>query len=1750
MRANKFISVSKYGVLYDFNQRLRFFWILLVLFFNNQAGIGQDCADYYLFCNTNVEGYTWWHGNRVSESEYGACTSDLFSDFNARDVIIQVSGSQGDVILLDMEAGIDLDLFLFSDCPDTGGGGSFSESQSCIARSIASSGPEEITLPYSGDFYIVIDGYNEFQEGYFNVHMYCSIDCISAQQLSCDESIRDWNGCGPYPPDGGFYVCQDAITYLECSPKEYDHYHRDYTFTAPTSGTYTFSLTELENDVDLFLFYDYCGVTTNNLYCGEYSINSGSSVENITVNLTSGQTIYLLVDGPEISPFTLDVTCGNDPCLDCWNCFYFGRKNSEERVFEMNSSFCYSGMPVENQQKLQSETRYEWSVQGGQVEYIENTSFNSPHPVMRFPGSGTYVVCMKIYAGTTNTLLYECCQRVIVSGPCSSPPTPFFNYTYESSNQSFLLNAPNTTNGDYLLWDFSSNDNNQPVTVLEGNANSLSTRIIIPEFRCKEVCLSVSNACGMSTYCVTLCRSSSSCQGNSPTHNLTSPIVPIINNRTITFPTLPNPPSGTNVTYEWNFGDGGKSQAKNPTYTYGEFGYYRVCLIIRVGCKKICYCWNVHVNPCPLVYEPHNNMLSFQFNGNENNLNYTIFSQGIQIAQDKPWLVDNQSVNNSQNSPNLIVSLPQDRDYNICFPYYKSNGCLAYKCIIIRGGNPFSCSNIQTTYSMNSGYQFSLPSGSSEIEWKVDETGQNLGNSINSAYLPPIFPCTWRTISVRYFDGSRYRICCIRVYICSPDDCYSNIYLGDSGSQVQFTLQEQGATQISWYFDDAPGNILGNTSQINVNYPSNCSARWISVRYKDAFGRWRVCCRLVYFCNPFQCSGIIPLYNESSGYQFELDQNYSNIEWTVDETGQNLGNSKLSSYLPLPGESCTYRTISARYRHPSGYWVLCCIRIWWCNPTLCQDKIIVTKNGDNFILSTENTFTQINWYNGSQYLGNANPLSTTLQGSSPFKICVRYYNPSSKSWFWCCYSFSPGGGISCDSYTPVFKEDFQSGSPNGYGYNNLDKIEKNAQWWKGDGIVQSASGKIAAGQILLLTFGKNTTQYSRVKVEFDIIVPWYRNLMTGTYAYNLEGGFSLNSENWAYNYTLNQMLNQQPNLIQPCGGGADIIFCNHKVEVLLEKNGLAEVYIDGKKVNHIFPFTGDIVKNINFYGDITIDNVSVGECRTNAPFQNVILDISNDICGPSNTEILVPVTVKNYKNISGLQCKISSLDNNIAEITGFSNINSNSGITPIDFALVDKKLVLTYAFSNYTLNDNDKLFDIKVLLKSISGSSVNLVFEGELKALNENGQSLPITGLNGSVCVNNNQLVISGNISNQKTKGIPNVKILGSGSQNTFTNTSGNYQATSLLSGSNYTIKPELDESLSSGVDISDLFLLRRHMQGLSLFGNPYTYVAADINIDKIIDISDLFILRRIMQGLTTQLPNGMKSWRFVPKSYIFPGGNPLSNNIPESISFNPLSSNQINQDFIGVKFGDLDHSKIPLIEDPIENRNSDNVEFTFDNITAPSGSTIDLAIRCKNLEKAAVMQFSMEWPTDKLELLSVPAGNNIAIPGTTLFDETQRNSGKLGIIWETDNFNSGTTLPDGSIIYKFTFKLIGQNPSTAMISNSNTPKNAKLLNVDGLELPLIINSGTVQIDMSNAIDGLNASVLKIFPNPTKGLIQISDYENHKIHNLILLDSQGKECSYKCENGNIDISGMPSGLYIMKALINQRWYVARIVKIE
>ncbi len=686
-------------------------------------------------------------------------------------------------------------------------------------------------------------------------------------------------------------------------------------------------------------------------------------------------------------------------CNPCDDCFWFQPRYQASNTVDFLNRFCGGGdvnLDDPSDQHRSGSLTFQWNVPEANEQYTSGTSSTSENPSIIFPGPGTYTVCEVVFS--SGIQVFSCCHEVVIGG-CITAPVAFYTSQFALFNK-FILNADH--DGNQVEWTFSSPD----VFIFEGTPQSPQIVIEFPEGSCVMVCLYVTNACGTSSYCTELCFDHPTCSGNTPPVYITEAIELYIENTTVEIE-LPSPPSGQQAVYAWDFGDGNTSSNQNVSHTYDDPGNYTICLVITIGCRTWCYCWCIHINPCEPTFTTNEGQLTVEFIGTENNLQYLI-NASEPIAQGQSWLVNNVPV--SGGSTSLSYTFPGAGNYTVCFPYFGNDGCVHYYCIDIGVGNPFICNTISWKFVSATGYQFSLPSGSSDIQWTIDETNQQIGQGINSNWVLPVSPCNWRTISVRYFDGIRYRICCLRIYLCPPDECFGSIDYGylSSSDQATFKLNSAGSTDITWYFDDTPTQTLGTTSAIVIPYPGNCVSRWISVKYRDNTGRWRICCRLIYFCNPVNCNIIRINYTENSGYRFSVDQAYESMSWILEETGTSLGTGLQSAFVPV-GANCDYRTVSLRYWIPGLGWQLCCLRFYWCDPTACGDLISFTVANNTVTLVAPDNLQQVTWFRDNTILGTTNTLSTNLSSVSNHKIYIRYFDPCDNSWKWCYREYTSGG---------------------------------------------------------------------------------------------------------------------------------------------------------------------------------------------------------------------------------------------------------------------------------------------------------------------------------------------------------------------------------------------------------------------------------------------------------------------------------------------------------------------------------------------------------------------------------------------------------------------------------------------------------------------------------------------------------------------------------------------------------------------
>ncbi|MFH1129228.1 MAG: immunoglobulin-like domain-containing protein [Patescibacteria group bacterium] len=139
----------------------------------------------------------------------------------------------------------------------------------------------------------------------------------------------------------------------------------------------------------------------------------------------------------------------------------------------------------------------------------------------------------------------------------------------------------------------------------------------------------------------------------------------------------------------------------------------------------------------------------------------------------------------------------------------------------------------------------------------------------------------------------------------------------------------------------------------------------------------------------------------------------------------------------------------------------------------------------------------------------------------------------------------------------------------------------------------------------------------------------------------------------------------------------------------------------------------------------------------------------------------------------------------------------------------------------------------------------------------------------------------------------------------TTTNANGSYQFTDVVSGGNYVVRvSKNDTSVSNGIDIFDLIKTRRQITEIEIFDSIFKKITADVNTDLSIDIFDLIKTRRYIAEIE---PLPLVSWRFYSSDAILTTTNYLTTGLIRA--FTNLVADALNQNFVGIKMGDVDNS-------------------------------------------------------------------------------------------------------------------------------------------------------------------------------------------------------------------------------------------------
>jgi len=381
------------------------------------------------------------------------------------------------------------------------------------------------------------------------------------------------------------------------------------------------------------------------------------------------------------------------------------------------------------------------------------------------------------------------------------------------------------------------------------------------------------------------------------------------------------------------------------------------------------------------------------------------------------------------------------------------------------------------------------------------------------------------------------------------------------------------------------------------------------------------------------------------------------------------------------------------------------------------------------------------------------------------------------------------------------------------------------------------------------------------------------------------------------------------------------------------------------------------------------------------------------------------------------------------------------------------------------------------------------------------------------------------------------VKLTGSGNQTVVTGTDGKFAFTA-YQGDSITIIPSKanDTIINNGISTLDLILIQRQILALQPLASHYKKIAADVNNSQTISTLDIILIRAVILAISPSFPNG-RLWAFVPSNHVFTDSvSPFP--FPNHRTYPNLTSDQTNQNFIGMKLGDVNNSYNPNIA---KTETAGEVRFAMDDYHALRGEEIIVPVKVRDFKKITGYQFTLSWDPDVLTLLEA---NDKSLKGH--FGMNVMQDGKLTTSWY-DEMTKDVTLNDNDVAFELKFRVIGAAGSQSAITIGSGLTQAEAYN-DRLDmLSIVSESGVVKVSGFTSVVNPSSINLSVVPNPFSNTTNINfTLQGDEEVSIMIYDLLGKEIkhisgSFKAGSYSIEWAGDDdAGKSLSRGLYNVR----------
>jgi hypothetical protein len=313
--------------------------------------------------------------------------------------------------------------------------------------------------------------------------------------------------------------------------------------------------------------------------------------------------------------------------------------------------------------------------------------------------------------------------------------------------------------------------------------------------------------------------------------------------------------------------------------------------------------------------------------------------------------------------------------------------------------------------------------------------------------------------------------------------------------------------------------------------------------------------------------------------------------------------------------------------------------------------------------------------------------------------------------------------------------------------------------------------------------------------------------------------------------------------------------------------------------------------------------------------------------------------------------------------------------------------------------------------------------------------------------------------------------------------------------GGDYTITPQYDVDPLNGVSTFDLVLISKHILGVTPLGSPYKIIAADANKSNSVSTFDLVEIRKLILFINSDFPNNT-SWRFFDASCGFANpANPFANMCSEVINLNDVTADQLANNFVAVKIGDVNGSAaVNLLGAAQERTMVGDLVFNADDINVEAGKTYTVEFKATDFNVSGY-QFSLNFNKKALEFVEVVTG----VADASNFGTALVNEGVLTASWNSDE---AKRLATGEVVFGLTFKALqsGQMSGLLNINSSYTVAEAYNSNNELMNVAMSFNNNLVTgaFDLYQNTPNPFASVTTIgfyLPEATSATLTISDVQ-------------------------------------------------------